>query len=246
MNKPLYYKLKEDILNDIENKKYKSNDMITSENELCKIYNISRPTVRQAIGELTNMGYLYKIKGKGTFVSDYKNIEIYDHSNGFLFSLIDCNDTQGRNIINVNIINEKDKILNKPVGSYFDLEYAPNLDNEFILTEYTTKYNDKIVYSQSILPVRYFPDVTEKLKNNVSSIDLIGGKYHLDAKYSKSIVYNTIATKNMCDVMHIQKDSVVIVVESEIISRGGTIVEHNISYYNGMNSKIYFFKGRKR
>jgi len=246
MKKPLYDKLKEDILSDIKNGKYKSNDMITSENELCKIYNISRPTVRQAIGELTNMGYLYKIKGKGTFVSDYNDTEIYDHSNGFLFSLIDCNDTKDRNIISVNVVNEKHKILDKAAGAYFDLEYSPNLNNEFILVEYSTKYNDKIIYSQSMLPLRYFPDGVDKLKNNGSSIELMGGKYHLDAKYSKSIIYNTIATKNICNIMHIQKDSVLLVVESEIISRGGTIVEHNISYYSGMNSKIYFFKGRKR
>lgn len=42
---------------------------ILSERELCKIYNVSRPTVRKALDELVEEGYLVIRKGLGTFTN---------------------------------------------------------------------------------------------------------------------------------------------------------------------------------
>ena len=69
---PLYYQLKNIILDHINSGKIKQNDMIPTELEFSLAYNISRTTVRQAIIELVYDGYLYRIKGKGTFVSKPK------------------------------------------------------------------------------------------------------------------------------------------------------------------------------
>ncbi|SHK07818.1 GntR family transcriptional regulator [Paramaledivibacter caminithermalis] len=66
---PLYYQLMDIIIEDIESGKYKENDKLPSERELCEIYDISRATVRQTIRELEKEGYIYKQHGKGTFVS---------------------------------------------------------------------------------------------------------------------------------------------------------------------------------
>lgn len=66
---PLYYQLMDIIMEDINNGKYKENDKLPSERELCQMYDISRATVRQTILELEKEGYIYKQHGKGTFVS---------------------------------------------------------------------------------------------------------------------------------------------------------------------------------
>jgi len=66
--KPLYLQLKEKIRNAIETGEWKPDTKIPSERDLCKQYNVSRITVRQAISEAENEGLLYKIQGKGTFV----------------------------------------------------------------------------------------------------------------------------------------------------------------------------------
>ncbi len=44
-------------------------EKIYSENELAETFEMSRNTVRQAIGELVNEGWLYRVQGKGTFVN---------------------------------------------------------------------------------------------------------------------------------------------------------------------------------
>jgi len=66
---PLYYQLKKQLLSLIEEGVLKSGDKLPTEKELCEQLNISRPTVRQAFGELSMEGYLHRFKGNGTFVS---------------------------------------------------------------------------------------------------------------------------------------------------------------------------------
>ena len=65
---PLYLQLMNILIDMIENK-LEENDQILSEREICEIYNVSRTTVRQAMDELEKEGYIYKVHGKGTFVS---------------------------------------------------------------------------------------------------------------------------------------------------------------------------------
>lgn len=69
---PLYFQLKELILSEIKEGNYKSGDMIPTEKEISDAFGISRTTVRQAITELVQEGWLYRVKSKGTFVSQPK------------------------------------------------------------------------------------------------------------------------------------------------------------------------------
>lgn len=66
--KPKYQRLKDYLISSIKSEKLKVGDKIDSENELAVKFEISRHTVRQALGELVNEGWLYKVQGKGTFV----------------------------------------------------------------------------------------------------------------------------------------------------------------------------------
>lgn len=70
--KPLYFQLKEIFHDKIESEELKEGDMIPSENELQRIYGVSRATVRKAIELLVYEGLMDKKKGKGTFVKRRK------------------------------------------------------------------------------------------------------------------------------------------------------------------------------
>jgi GntR family transcriptional regulator len=69
---PLYYQLKQILVNEITSNRLAVGDSIPTEAELSSEFNISRPTIRQALSELVSDGYLYRLKGKGTFVSKPK------------------------------------------------------------------------------------------------------------------------------------------------------------------------------
>ena len=63
----------EDILRkELQNSTWQANQLFPSENELSKTYGISRMTVRSVITALVRDGLLYRVQGKGTFVSPRK------------------------------------------------------------------------------------------------------------------------------------------------------------------------------
>jgi len=65
----MYYQLKQIFLDKILKHEWKAQEKIPNEFELCKLFNVSRITVRQALAELEKEGYLVRKQGKGTFVS---------------------------------------------------------------------------------------------------------------------------------------------------------------------------------
>jgi GntR family transcriptional regulator len=69
---PLYYQLEENIKQLIEKGELRPGDSLPAEREYAEKYQISRMTVRQAFTQLVNEGYLHRIQGKGTFVSERK------------------------------------------------------------------------------------------------------------------------------------------------------------------------------
>ncbi len=69
---PMYFQLKQIILDRITAGELKPGDMIPTELEFIELFDVSRTTVRQAIIELVKEGYLYRTKGKGTFVAKPK------------------------------------------------------------------------------------------------------------------------------------------------------------------------------
>ncbi|MCA9906887.1 MAG: GntR family transcriptional regulator, partial [Anaerolineae bacterium] len=66
---PLYYQLQQGIIRLIEADTLKPGDLLPSENELARRYSISPMTVRQAMAELVNAGYVRRERGRGTFVA---------------------------------------------------------------------------------------------------------------------------------------------------------------------------------
>lgn len=69
---PLYYQVKENLLEKIKNGIYAVGVLIPSEIELQETFKVSRITIRRAIQELVQEGYITTQQGKGTFVSKPK------------------------------------------------------------------------------------------------------------------------------------------------------------------------------
>lgn len=61
----------------IENGELKEGMQLETEEQLAAMFECSRPTVRQAIGLLERDGLMYRITGKGTFITRPKNTQEY-------------------------------------------------------------------------------------------------------------------------------------------------------------------------
>jgi len=70
--KPRYQQLKDLIIGRISNGDLRPQDRVPSENELVESMNVSRMTANRALRELTDEGYVDRVAGRGTFVSDFR------------------------------------------------------------------------------------------------------------------------------------------------------------------------------
>jgi GntR family transcriptional regulator len=67
---PLYQQLKQHLLREIEAGVLQPHSRLPSERELVQELGVSRITVRQALGELIQQGYLYTAPGKGVYIAE--------------------------------------------------------------------------------------------------------------------------------------------------------------------------------
>jgi GntR family transcriptional regulator len=80
---PLYTQIKEILRNRILDGTYKAHEQMPSESDLSGSFSVSRITVRQALGDLQKEGLIFKIHGKGTYVSQPKAFQNLGKLQGF-------------------------------------------------------------------------------------------------------------------------------------------------------------------
>lgn len=71
--KPRYQQLKDLIIGRISSGELQPSDRVPSENELVESMSVSRMTANRALRELNDEGYVERIAGRGTFVSDFRS-----------------------------------------------------------------------------------------------------------------------------------------------------------------------------
>ncbi len=234
---PLYLQLKDLIIKKIENNEFPANSQIPSEQDLCQMYDISRPTVRQAVSELTNSGYLYKEKGKGTFVYGRKNvIDIKDYS-GFTDSILDCQTPAEKNIIDLK------EIESSSIGQ---LNEIFNFNSSMAVAEITylsfinNQRNEVYSLNKSYISLSLFPDIISQLKEGKSSIDILRGKYPLIPDKSRSILEIVFADQNDSPLLRVQPGQPLIKLQNTLFSKSGQPVEYIISKYRADNCRLLF------
>ena len=196
-----YQKLKEYIINTIKSNKLKPGDRIYSENELAHMFNISRHTVRQAIGELVNSGWLYRVQGKGTFVD--RRPDKNHHTN----STIGIITTYLNDYIFPSIIRGIDEVLSSN-GYNIILGCTYNQhDKEKICLENFKKQNIAgliVETTKSVLPNPNI-EVYRELSNEGIPVLFIHGRYK-ELNYSYIVEDDEkagyIATKHLIDLGH--------------------------------------------
>lgn len=232
-NVPLYCQLKNLILEKIENGDFEADKKIPSEQDFCEQYDISRPTVRQAINELTSSGQLYKLKGKGTFVSAQKTyISIKDYT-GFTDSVLDSKNPSEKDIISTEIVKGQD---------YPELAEAFNLRNEsksdFAAITYTnTLANDMVSLSVSYIPLSLFPEIIDDIQTNK---DVLRGKYPLIPSSTKSILDIISTDQREAVYLRLQPGQPLIRINNILYSKSGQPVEYIITKYRADKTRLQF------
>lgn len=114
---PKYEQIKQDLLSEIKNHHFVPGDKFYSEADIKRIYSVSSITAVKALNELTNAGYLYRIQGKGTFVSKSKV------SQNVKFSDIELHSPETERVRVLSITEENDPEILKELALPMDATY---------------------------------------------------------------------------------------------------------------------------
>ncbi|MGD1822543.1 MAG: GntR family transcriptional regulator, partial [Pleomorphochaeta sp.] len=69
---PFYVQFASYVRLQIQAGNFKSDDIMVAETKLCEILNVSRTTIRQAFNMLVEEGYLFRTRGRGSYISKPK------------------------------------------------------------------------------------------------------------------------------------------------------------------------------
>lgn len=233
---PLYCQLKNLIIEKIESGEYAQDARIPSEQEFVDIYNISRPTVRQAISELTNSGHLYKEKGKGTFVSKSRNIIDIRNYTGFTDSILDSQVPGDRTIISITVLHSSECSRLREI---FQLPHTS--EAEFAEIKYLTEVAGEVVgLNSSFISLSHFPEIIEDIKLKKPSYDILRGKYPLLPVKSKSALDIIFTEQSDAQYLHIQPGQALIRVENTLYSKIGQVVEFISTKYRTDKIRLFF------
>jgi len=73
---PRYVQIIQYFVDKIESGNLNNGDKLPTEEEICKFFNVSRITARQALNELSNGGYIVKKQGIGSYVKDKMKMQL--------------------------------------------------------------------------------------------------------------------------------------------------------------------------
>ena len=145
---PVYYQIKNKVQEWIVSKQYLPGEKLPSENELAKIFNVNRLTVRQGIALLDQEKLVYKKRGEGTFVTkDSKLIDSFGLAfSGFmddLFYQVSKSKTQSVEIERVEATKVIQAKLETKEPYVFKVQRVRQLNN--LLFAYTVNYVPEII-----------------------------------------------------------------------------------------------------
>lgn len=222
---PLYYQLKELILENIEKKVYAAGSKIPSELVLCDELGLSRPTVRQAIAELVSEGQLQIVKGKGTFVASmYEHHEIKNFS-GLTFSFLNLQKYSKGEIETYEIV----KDIDSEIEGMFD-QPSYKQDGYVRIRRILSNAANPYAFIESYIPFVLFPNLMNGIKSEKPMVDIIANKYaYLPAK-STCRLFVQPANALEARALEISRGTPVLTIHSRLVSKSENVSEVVLSF----------------
>lgn len=193
---PKYYLVKKAIVEKIDNEEFPIGALIPSERELMAILDVSRITVRRAIEELEQEGYLYKVQGKGTYVKG-------DQNSQDLISITSCTQDverlgmkPSREVLRAEVMMADKKRQRK-------LNIGDN-DKVFFLSRIYYADDEPINYTRTYLPYKLVKGIETRDFSKESLYDVLEKEYGIALCRANRSVEAIIAHDEIAEYLHVQ------------------------------------------
>lgn len=224
-----YKEIVGDIEKDLIEGKYDKIKKLPTEEELIAKYNVSRTTIRKAIGMLVTKGYVYQVQGSGIFIreSALKDYISLEQLKGL------TRDFPNKNIkskvINIDIVSSDKELSEKfkcDIGTnlYF-VERLRYVNDDTFAVEYTYFNKDIIPYINE-----------EIAKNSVYSY--IINDLKLAIGFADKVIYADKLNKKCADLLNLNENDPALIIENTVFLKNGDIFEISKVVHNFNNAKL--------
>lgn len=226
---PIYYQLEEHIRDLIEKGELKPGDALPAEREYAEKYQISRMTVRQAFTKLVNEGYLHRLQGKGTFVSQRKIEQALHGLTSFTEDMKARGFVPGSTLVDFEIIPATGLIASmlsiQEHGPVYEIKRIRLADDEPMALE-TTYISANLVKG-----------VTEGIVND-SLYAFMEEQQNLVIDRASQVIESSVASPGEAGLLKIKKSAPVMLIQRQTFLRDGTPLEFVKSIYRADRYKF--------
>ena len=220
---PLYLQLKEILIGKIE-KTMDSNDQLPSEREICETYDLSRTTVRQALDELEKEKYIYKVHGKGNFISPKR----YNQDLISFYSFTEEMKKAGRKpkseVIGFEIRESGEKLANIFKQNEDELAYK--------ITRIRKADDIPMMYEVTYLPFERFKELKKEKLEMAPMYDVFSSEYNVRITSAEEVFEPILTSKLESIYLDVEEGSPSLKIE-RFTCEGSKIIEYTVGIARG-------------
>ncbi|MGL4912060.1 MAG: GntR family transcriptional regulator [Romboutsia sp.] len=154
MKEPIYKNIENYVMNLIESGELKEGDLIPSEKQLTERFNVTRMTVRSALNNLVNGGYITRRRGIGSIVIGNNIYDNISTISGFTREMENKGYTVSNKVIDLTIVQADEALKDK-------LNLSEN-DNVWEIKRVRLANEEKVSYMVTYMPVKLFPNLSKE------------------------------------------------------------------------------------
>jgi GntR family transcriptional regulator/GntR family frlABCD operon transcriptional regulator len=228
---PQYRRLYEVLRKHILDGVYKEGDLLPSENELCHLYGMTRPTVRQSLSTLSNDGYIRKHQGKGSIVHHLPR-EI-----GILSVSGTTSAVGDRNLKTEIII--KPMLMPWPDDFMFPLSVLEKESGCIYMERLRLLESIPIFYDISYLANINLPRITSRQFENRSLFQILRDHYRIEIKGGDQRIKAIPASARIGKFLRIKKDQPVLHLERKMETNSPDLFLYSSIFCNTAKYSIF-------
>ena len=230
---PLYAQVANQLRFDIENGRYKKGEKIPTEKELCKIYEVSRITVRNALDELAKEHLLTRKRGIGTFIAREKFQRDISRGSSFTQICMENGQIPGAKVI-------KSLIEDANEADIAELK-LPEKSKVIVIERIRYADNIPVAIEISRFPESYAFLLNENL-NDVSLISLLVEKYNISFTCCTKVIELVYSSYEMAKYLSLPDCYPLLYVFSLSCDNDGIPAHRSLQYVVGDKFKFYIIK----
>jgi len=210
---------------------YNQGDLLPSENELCQLFSMTRPTVRQALGRLETEGLISKHQGKGSIVQNLRK-EI-----GIL-SISGTTSAAGKRDLKTRII-VKPVIIPWPDEFMFTLSGLENESGCIYMERVRLLENEPVFYDINFIANINLPRITARNFENKSLFNILRDHYNIEIKGGEQRIKAIPATTRISRFLKLKKDQPVLHLERKMETNHEGLYLYSSIYCNTEKYSIF-------